>query len=638
MANEELELVKLARVRAVREWQALDAQRTQAQNSGNVQAAQAAQQQMDSIARGYGNLELAPRHIRDISAGGQEAGVDLMMGHRQPSLTQSMEGPNQGGYVVRKMAKPDSPVAQGHDMTALMADKQMITETARMDPSARAMVPAMHGHDTHTNANGQVHNVSYHEYVPNAQPIAPQNRQSVAQQLEPLRELYGMRDVPLIDNGRARGNFENVAHTPQGPKVLDFLPHGNSLDVTTHQGRDIPEGRYTTPTGELHTQTKYTVPENATPAQHSQVLGQLRKDVFAGKPAPAPKPAVHAPTVRPIAKVASGALPWLASGHAEHLTDLGGLGAMALGSADNLRSQLLHKDDEKGSLLGGSRGRQALDLGGLAAMAAPSLAALRHTGNEHAAGGGQRWVNLANLAGLGALGVSSIDKLQAHLRAGSADEAHHKLLLPHAVHQALDVGGLGALAATAALQARGGSLGDKLRAGTLGAGYATLAAPVADELQAKLRSAPGENPEAKQLLTGAVRPATELAGLSLLAAPSILAKHGSLNKGQLPAQRNGPIPMRVTKLLKRTSEGSVFDALREQLHKQAEAQAGNSSSAEYQIARPRGIGAKALTKPWEVPAREDMYPDKHSVEDRREVASTIPAAGQSYLYDQQVIG
>lgn len=579
------QLVKIAKVRAVKEWQALDAQREKATRAGNQQAAQSAQQQMDQIARGYGDLGQAPRHVKPISAGGQEAGVDLMMGRREAPITQSMEGANQGGYLVRKVAKPDSPIAQGEDMTHLLSEKQQYSEFARMSPDTRSMVPAMYGHDSHVSPNGQVQNVSYHEYVPHGQAVTTQNAQQVAGQLAPLRENYGFRDIPLVQGGKARGNFDNVAVTPQGPKVLDFLPHGGSLEVSTAHGRDIPDARYTTPTGQVHTQTKYQAPANATPQQHAQVVQQLHKDVFAGRPKP---------MVRPAVKLAS-ALPWIASEHAEHATDLGGLGLMAAGSADNLRSQLLHGDDNKGSLMRGPAGRSAADLAGYVAMAAPSLAALRHTGNEHAAGGGLRWVNLANLAGLGALGVSAVDKLQANIRAKNPEEAHHKMLLPHSVHQALDLGGLGTLAGTAFLKARGGTTREKIDAATLGAGYGTLAAPLAEDVYTE-----HVNPQHKQVFTGAVRPASELAGLGLLAAPSLLQKHSA---GKL-----------------------------------AEAQAGTSATVEYNQAKPRGTGAGVLRKAWETPSREDMYPDRNSALDRRDVTSTIPASGQSYLYDQQAIG
>lgn len=55
--------------------------------------------------------------------------------------------------------------------------------------------------------------------------------------------------------------------------------------------------------------------------------------------------------------------------------------------------------------------------------------------------------------------------------------------------------------------------------------------------------------------------------LKIASAP---AKEASLNKGQIPNARNGPIPMRITTLLRKASEGKVFDGLRAQMHKQAD--------------------------------------------------------------------
>ena len=193
---------------------------------------------------------------------------------------------------------------------------------------------------------------------------------------------------------------------------------------------------------------------------------------------------------------------------------------MAASSADKLRSIVKYKDEDKGSLVGGDAGRQGMDLAGLAGMAVPSLMALRHTGNEHAAGGGSRFTNIANALSLGALAAPVVDNLQAKYRAGKGGDVEGKKLLGHGAHQALELGGLAGLAGTLGRGMYRGDVG-KAPGAALLAGYGTLAAPVTDDIQAQVRAGHGGDVESKRVLKGALRPATELAGLGMLAAPSI---------------------------------------------------------------------------------------------------------------------
>lgn len=212
-------------------------------------------------------------------------------------------------------------------------------------------------------------------------------------------------------------------------------------------------------------------------------------------------------------------MPWLASSGAEHLTDLAGLAVMGLSSADKLRAATRSPDDTKASLVGGDVGRGAMDLGALAGMAAPSLAALAHLRRRpsevsHVAGGGSKLTNAINAASLGALMLPSVDKIQAHLRGGD-----DKRLLGDKVHEGLEVAGLGGLAAGVGkgmLADR--STGNLLSGATLFGGYGTLAAPAVKGLLSH-EHAPSEapNPDAGHK----AKPISELVGLSLLAAPSL---------------------------------------------------------------------------------------------------------------------
>lgn len=195
---------------------------------------------------------------------------------------------------------------------------------------------------------------------------------------------------------------------------------------------------------------------------------------------------------------------WLPSMGAEHATDLAGLGLMAGASGSHLYSQLKGKGDEGGPV--GPAGQAAMDLSGLGMMAAPTVAAMTSLGRGRApgalAGGGSKFTNVANLVGLGSLGLATADKLQANIRARRAGvDPEEKMLLGHGAHKALELGGYGALAAPILRQGRGMGLGGLSQL----AGYGVLAAPTVTDMEG-----------------GPKRTASELAGLGLLAAPTAI--------------------------------------------------------------------------------------------------------------------
>jgi hypothetical protein len=193
----------------------------------------------------------------------------------------------------------------------------------------------------------------------------------------------------------------------------------------------------------------------------------------------------------------------------EHATDVAGVGAMMAGSASHLMGQAQARpgeDDNAHSPIGAA-GQSAMDLGGLTAMALPTIAALNqmrkgrlgvHGGN---AGNGQRGVNIANMAGLGALAVPTADKVQAHLRAAPGEDAHSKMLLGDTAHRALELGGYGALMGATVANKDNSNL-DK---GLILGGYGALAAPQVVPFKS------------------AGRTVSELGGLAALAAPAIMS-------------------------------------------------------------------------------------------------------------------
>src|SRR5580658_2060000 len=81
------ELQKIAVTRSVKEWRA-------AQGAGDAGTA-------GQIAGASHQLGLKPRYLKDISTGGEEAGVDLMMGHKAGPTGET----NEGGLLARKLYK-----------------------------------------------------------------------------------------------------------------------------------------------------------------------------------------------------------------------------------------------------------------------------------------------------------------------------------------------------------------------------------------------------------------------------------------------------------------------------------------------------------------------------------------------------
>ena len=274
------ELTKIAITRSVQEWRRASA-------SGDQAGA-------NQIAQGAGQLGLKPRYLENISGGGMEAGVDKMMGRSQMGSAE-----NQSGLLARKVYKPDSPIATGQNMTNLLGQKQEMTNTARgISPQAKQMVPEMMGHQQIQGPGGQIRNLSEHEYVPNAKSLhsspagvahAQRVQQTVAAPM--AAQGQGMGDIARVHEGQLAGNVSNVAMTPKGPKVMDFLPEqfgGGKGGVFQKGPHDLA---YSQGLGSGRNDTGYD----------KSNMNQLRKDVYrpqanyqqpalAGQPASAPPP------------------------------------------------------------------------------------------------------------------------------------------------------------------------------------------------------------------------------------------------------------------------------------------------------------------------------------------------------------
>jgi hypothetical protein len=252
------ELQKIAVTRSVKEWRA-------AQGAGDAGTA-------GQIAGASHQLGLKPRYLKDISTGGEEAGVDLMMGHKAGPTGET----NEGGLLARKLYKPDSLVSQGEFTPQLLKQKQTAVDTARaLSPEAKAMVPAMYGHETSGAGTPTQRTTSFHEYVPGMHDLRdlPRDQRSAAltgvksNVLDPMANK-GMTMGDTISNRTGGGhgaNWGNVVGSPQGPKVLDFLPGmgGESNPAIESMKKYAP----------IHGPSKF----NEGPMAN---LGSLRKEVF----------------------------------------------------------------------------------------------------------------------------------------------------------------------------------------------------------------------------------------------------------------------------------------------------------------------------------------------------------------------
>jgi len=231
----------------------------------------------------------------------------LLSGTQAPASTPA---PNASGYVAQKVYKPDSPLSTGQDTSDLLKLKQQYTDKARsISPEAKEMVPAMYGHKEIQGPGGQLRHISQHEYVPGVKSLAKdQNAVAHAQKVQDVvagpMAAKGMPigDIARVHNGQLAGNASNVAMTASGPKVIDFLPHGQSSPVGVLQKG---EHDYAMPasSGGGRLDTGY--------GKHN--MNQLRRDVYRPsanyKPPPLPTGLPGATPVSQVSKATAAVTP-----------------------------------------------------------------------------------------------------------------------------------------------------------------------------------------------------------------------------------------------------------------------------------------------------------------------------------------
>lgn len=207
----------------------------------------------DHIGKTMQEMGGAPRFVHNLSHGGQEAAVDLMVGA-------PIAGKSSNGLFARKIYKPDSGVTRGTDTTALLAEKKMLTDKIRsISPEARAATPAMYGAKELHSGTDRLRHISDHEFVPGLREMNPKAGDDVVgitQHMEskvynPLaRAGHDIGDVPRTFEGvrkaegsvrdlesytALKGNASNVMLDPQGqPKLMDFLPHKKDFSGPVH--------------------------------------------------------------------------------------------------------------------------------------------------------------------------------------------------------------------------------------------------------------------------------------------------------------------------------------------------------------------------------------------------------------------
>jgi hypothetical protein len=202
-----------------------------------------------------------------------------------------------GGYVARKMYKPDSILHRGEATRAVLNQKQLLTDKAQK--IAPQHVVGMAGFEQVGATTGTPRFVSYHEYVPKFKDYHQMNAQyGVRGAMHPLGELeqnvlnpMSRRGMKLNDvygqfrNGvgieaqdfqthfQPQINPGNVAYV-QGSdgkhvaKVMDFLP---KIEGQADIARDFQRVQESEHPGRILGPSKY---------DQKGGIGELRKDVF----------------------------------------------------------------------------------------------------------------------------------------------------------------------------------------------------------------------------------------------------------------------------------------------------------------------------------------------------------------------
>lgn len=344
-------LLKTSATRAVKEWQ----QAQQAVAAGGAAAGDAKAYQ-DQIAAGYGQLGLRPRQLRDVSLGGEEAAVDLMMGQAPKGKMDDT------GYVIRKMYKPDSGLHQGDVTRNVLQMKQDFVDKARADPGMRRHMVDMAGFEEipGVNPRDKSHFISYHQNVPGVKDFDINHPQA----LDRLKEVHQNLIEPMARQGQEVGdtviaatdaqrrmgmpplmvNPGNVAMVDEGghqvPKVIDFIPGQRTAGGgMSNPAREFEKKHVKAPSpfkamkdpGILMDPTEYGYTKYREGKGHS--VDDVRKAVYQGR---GPKARAAVEAVEDVAEAAPGVFKRVGRAMGRHpvatgAAALGTLGALGAG-------------------------------------------------------------------------------------------------------------------------------------------------------------------------------------------------------------------------------------------------------------------------------------------------------------------
>jgi hypothetical protein len=311
------------------------------------------------IAKGYQQLGLSPRHLKDVSLGGGEAAVDLMMG-----VPQTAHPVDDTGMVVRKMYKPDSRLHQGERTRRTLELKQQMTDRARANPEMRPHMAAMGGFEEVNPGRF----VSYHEHVP-GQEIGKVDQNDMLRGLVDIQDkvvgpakdrgdwlhdltkrhtTVDFRGMPIRhDYGTVGGGAGNIVMAPNAgggttAKIIDFIP----IQKGVPQEVGNPTWMHTLEQRAKGLDEAHSAWEGPNPTKD---MGDLRREVFQGKgsrqakkvrigPAGIPGSAARAEEVAPgLLRRAGGFV-------AEHPLATGAAALGVLGGGYALHKHMKNKD------------------------------------------------------------------------------------------------------------------------------------------------------------------------------------------------------------------------------------------------------------------------------------------------------
>ena len=263
------ELEKIAKTRAQKEWMKEQVLQKAKGVLGHTKF-------QNEIAEAYGNLKLAPRYLDDISKGGEEAGVDLMMGAvNNKKMT--------GGYAVRKMYKPDSPHHRGEGTRRILDWKQERTDYIRNNLGKPEYIADMAGYKEVQPGRF----VSFHEYIPGALNV-PEDMAGREKFKKDHQQVYKRIYEQVVEPAKMHGKRIDDVVRPMGHGWGDGPYEPNVGNIAVLKNGDQERGVITDFSPRMQDKSWEktfvggpSVDGSRSPLKKKEYLGKLRKNVYA---------------------------------------------------------------------------------------------------------------------------------------------------------------------------------------------------------------------------------------------------------------------------------------------------------------------------------------------------------------------